>query len=85
MKDIRLEHWVKEGLEDLQQESLLRFLMQILLPQRRLGYYKLSHILKMQPLDVVQTRWGHINRNYSTLTKIQAFALDAHFTIRTSW
>jgi cellulose synthase/poly-beta-1,6-N-acetylglucosamine synthase-like glycosyltransferase len=30
---------------------------------------------------VVQTRWGHINRDYSILTRIQAFALDAHFTI----
>ena len=30
---------------------------------------------------VVQTRWGHLNRDYSTLTRIQAFALDAHFTI----
>ncbi len=32
-------------------------------------------------IGVVQTRWGHINRNYSLLTKIQAFALDAHFTL----
>ncbi len=32
-------------------------------------------------IGVVQTRWGHINRNYSTLTRIQAFALDAHFTL----
>ncbi|AWG23326.1 glycosyl transferase family 2 [Flavobacterium faecale] len=32
-------------------------------------------------IGVVQTRWGHLNRNYSTLTKIQAFALDAHFTL----
>ncbi|MCM5661969.1 glycosyltransferase family 2 protein [Galbibacter mesophilus] len=32
-------------------------------------------------IGVVQTRWGHINRDYSLLTKIQAFALDAHFTI----
>ncbi|MCB9426788.1 MAG: glycosyltransferase [Flavobacteriales bacterium] len=32
-------------------------------------------------VGVVQTRWGHINRDYSLLTKIQAFALDAHFTI----
>ena len=30
---------------------------------------------------VVQTRWGHINKDYSLLTKLQAFALDAHFTI----
>ena len=32
-------------------------------------------------IGVVQTRWGHINRDYSILTKIQAFALDAHFTL----
>ena len=32
-------------------------------------------------IGVVQTRWGHINRNYSTLTKVQAFALDAHFSL----
>ena len=32
-------------------------------------------------IGVVQTRWSHINRNYSLLTKIQAFALDAHFTL----
>ncbi len=32
-------------------------------------------------IGVVQTRWGHINRDYSTLTRIQALALDAHFTL----
>ncbi len=32
-------------------------------------------------IGLIQTRWGHINRNYSTLTKIQAFALDIHFTL----
>ncbi|WP_298495053.1 cellulose synthase family protein [uncultured Algibacter sp.] len=36
---------------------------------------------KDKKIGVVQTRWGHINRNYSILTKIQAFALDAHFTL----
>lgn len=36
---------------------------------------------KDEQIGVVQTRWGHLNRNYSTLTKIQAFALDAHFTL----
>lgn len=36
---------------------------------------------KDEEIGVVQTRWGHLNRNYSTLTKIQAFALDAHFTL----
>lgn len=32
-------------------------------------------------IGVVQTRWGHLNREYSLLTRIQAFALDAHFTL----
>ena len=32
-------------------------------------------------IGVVQTRWEHINRNYSILTKLQAFALDAHFSV----
>tara|TARA_R110002073_G_scaffold188773_3_gene347695 strand:+ start:1534 stop:2967 length:1434 start_codon:yes stop_codon:yes gene_type:complete len=36
---------------------------------------------KDKRIGVVQTRWGHINRNYSILTRIQAFALDAHFTL----
>lgn len=36
---------------------------------------------KNEKIGVVQTRWAHINRNYSLLTKIQAFALDAHFTL----
>ncbi len=32
-------------------------------------------------VGVVQTRWKHLNENYSLLTKLQAFGLDAHFTI----
>ena len=32
-------------------------------------------------IGLVQTRWGHINENYSTLTKLQAFGLDAHFSV----
>jgi cellulose synthase/poly-beta-1,6-N-acetylglucosamine synthase-like glycosyltransferase len=32
-------------------------------------------------IGVVQTRWGHVNKNYSLLTRLQAFGLDAHFTI----
>ncbi len=36
---------------------------------------------KNPEIGVVQTRWGHINRDYSVLTRVQAFALDAHFTL----
>ncbi|RMH87206.1 MAG: glycosyltransferase, partial [Calditrichaeota bacterium] len=36
----------------------------------------------LQPgIGMVQTRWGHINRNYSLLTRLQAILLDAHFII----
>jgi cellulose synthase/poly-beta-1,6-N-acetylglucosamine synthase-like glycosyltransferase len=32
-------------------------------------------------IGLVQTRWEHLNRNHSLLTKVQSLALDAHFTI----
>jgi cellulose synthase/poly-beta-1,6-N-acetylglucosamine synthase-like glycosyltransferase len=32
-------------------------------------------------IGVVQTRWKHLNRDYSLLTQAQALALDHHFTI----
>ncbi|MEN9639415.1 MAG: hypothetical protein RLZZ262_1283 [Bacteroidota bacterium] len=32
-------------------------------------------------IGVVQTRWEHLNEDYSLLTRLQAFGLDAHFTV----
>src|ERR671913_226815 len=32
-------------------------------------------------VGMVQARWGHINQNYSLLTKIQSILLDAHFVL----
>jgi cellulose synthase/poly-beta-1,6-N-acetylglucosamine synthase-like glycosyltransferase len=32
-------------------------------------------------IGMVQTRWGHVNDNYSLLTKLQAFGLNAHFRV----
>ena len=29
----------------------------------------------------IQTRWGHVNRDFSLLTKLQALAIDAHFMV----
>ncbi len=34
-----------------------------------------------EKVGVVQTKWEHINRSYSWLTRLQAFGLDAHFSI----
>ncbi|MFQ5583018.1 MAG: glycosyltransferase family 2 protein, partial [Calditrichia bacterium] len=37
--------------------------------------------LMQEGIGMVQTRWGHVNRNYSLLTRLQAIFLDAHFII----
>ena len=70
---------LKEGLKSAKGEFIAIFDADFLPKENWLletvPYFKDSEI------GVVQTRWGHINRNYSTLTKIQAFALDAHFTL----
>jgi len=40
----------------------------------------IPHLL--QPgIGMVQTRWGHVNREYSLLTRLQGILLDAHFLI----
>ncbi|MFC7358037.1 cellulose synthase family protein [Jejudonia soesokkakensis] len=68
---------LKEGLKSAKGEFIAIFDADFL-PKKNwlletIPYFKDSEI------GVVQTRWGHINRNYSLLTKIQAFALDFHF------
>ncbi|WP_033960021.1 cellulose synthase family protein [Psychroserpens jangbogonensis] len=70
---------LKEGLKIAKGEFIAIFDADFL-PQpnwlkRTIPYFK------DELIGVVQTRWSHINRNYSILTKIQAFALDAHFTL----
>lgn len=34
-----------------------------------------------EEIGVVQTKWEHLNKNFNTLTKLLAMALDAHFSI----
>ncbi|MEM6831667.1 MAG: cellulose synthase family protein, partial [Bacteroidota bacterium] len=34
-----------------------------------------------EKVGMVQTKWAHLNTNYGALTKIQAFWLNAHFTV----
>ncbi|MBD2700936.1 glycosyltransferase [Spirosoma sp. BT702] len=35
-------------------------------------------------VGIVQTRWEHLNEDYSLITQLQAFGLNAHFTIEQS-
>lgn len=39
---------------------------------------------KDEKTGVVQTRWGHLNEDYSLITRMQAFQLNAHFSIEQS-
>ncbi|MGE3274606.1 MAG: cellulose synthase family protein [Vicinamibacterales bacterium] len=39
------------------------------------------HYFSDPGIAMVQARWGHVNEDYSLLTKIQAILLDAHFVL----
>jgi cellulose synthase/poly-beta-1,6-N-acetylglucosamine synthase-like glycosyltransferase len=70
---------LKEGLA-IAKGSLIAIFDADFLPQKDWLLQTVPHF-GSEDIGVVQTRWGHINRNYSILTRIQAFALDAHFTL----
>src|SRR6185503_19877295 len=43
--------------------------------------HEMVHYFTDDKIGLVQTRWGHINRDYSLLTKIQALYLDGHLVV----
>ncbi|UOB18765.1 cellulose synthase family protein [Abyssalbus ytuae] len=70
---------LKEGLKTARGEFIAIFDADFL-PQKDWLLQTLPYF-ENDKIGVVQTRWGHVNRNYSLLTKMQAFAIDVHFTI----
>lgn len=54
------------------------------LPQPDFLHKALPVLLADPGLAFVQTRWGHVNRGYSLLTRLQALAIDGHFGIEQS-
>jgi cellulose synthase/poly-beta-1,6-N-acetylglucosamine synthase-like glycosyltransferase len=42
---------------------------------------KVIHHFAEPGIGMVQTRWSHLNRNYSMLTQIEAILLDGHFVM----
>lgn len=42
------------------------------------------HHFSNPSVGMVQVRWGHINRDYSLLTKVQAILLDGHFIMESA-
>jgi len=51
------------------------------IPRKKFLLRTLPYFNTADNIGLVQTRWEHINRNYSILTKTQAIALDGHFVI----
>lgn len=41
----------------------------------------LIHYFTDPKVGMVQARWGHLNRDYSTLTRVQSMMLDGHFIV----
>uniref|UniRef100_UPI00404A3E8F cellulose synthase family protein n=1 Tax=Flavobacterium sp. TaxID=239 RepID=UPI00404A3E8F len=70
---------LKEGLKTAKGEFIVIFDADFV--PKKDWLFKTIPFFKNPKVGVVQTRWGHLNRDYSLLTKIQAFALDAHFTL----
>ena len=70
---------LKEGLKSAKGEFIAIFDADFL-PQPNWLLQTVSQF-ENEEIGVVQTRWSHINRDYSILTQVQAFALDAHFTL----
>jgi len=70
---------LKEGLKSAKGEFIAIFDADFL-PQPNWLLQTVSQF-ENEEIGIVQTRWSHINRDYSILTQVQAFALDAHFTL----
>jgi cellulose synthase/poly-beta-1,6-N-acetylglucosamine synthase-like glycosyltransferase len=71
---------LQSGLEMAKGEYVAIFDADFIVPRRFLKY-TLPYFYQNDQVGAVQTRWGHINKNYSFLTLGQAVALDGHFYI----
>jgi len=70
---------LKEGLKTAKGEFIAIFDADFI-PQKRFLKETLSFFTDKR-IGMVQTRWEHLNGDYSILTKAQALALDGHFVI----
>ncbi len=43
--------------------------------------HEMIHFFTDEKIGMIQTRWGHLNRKYSLLTRIQAMFLDGHLIL----
>jgi len=71
---------LREGMESASGEFFALFDADFLPPEDFL-LRTIPHLLAHPRLGFVQTRWGHINDGYSSLTGAQGIALDGHFAV----
>jgi cellulose synthase/poly-beta-1,6-N-acetylglucosamine synthase-like glycosyltransferase len=71
-----------EGLETAQGEFVAIFDADFVPPEDFL--LRTIHHFSDPKVGMVQTRWTHINRNYSFLTEVEAILLDGHFVLEHS-
>lgn len=50
-------------------------------PEKDFLYKTVPFFYEKEKVALVQTRWGHINRNYSLLTIAQSLGMDGHFIV----
>jgi len=50
-------------------------------PEKEFLLQTIPFFYESEKIGVVQTKWEHLNANYSLLTRLQAFGLDAHFSV----
>jgi len=70
---------LKEATEDAKGEFIAIFDADFL-PKADFLRKTLSHF-ENEKVGIVQTRWEHLNQDYSLLTKVQALQLNVHFTV----
>ncbi|MEO0087625.1 MAG: cellulose synthase family protein, partial [candidate division WOR-3 bacterium] len=70
---------LQEGLLQAEGDFIAIFDADFVVPKDFL--LKTIHYFTDEKVGLVQTRWGHINRNYSLLTRLQAILLDGHFIV----
>ncbi|MBS1553006.1 MAG: glycosyltransferase family 2 protein [Bacteroidetes bacterium] len=71
---------LKIGLETAKGEFVAVFDADFI-PRKKFLKRTIPYFSKDKKLGLVQTRWEHLNREYSLMTKTQAIALDGHFVI----
>jgi len=71
---------LKEGLKTASGEFIAIFDADFV-PQKDFLQRTLPYFMTSEHIGLVQTRWVHLNSDYSFLTRVQAMALDGHFVI----